>query len=176
MSVTEPLKIRVIGDPALRRKAKRVNKVDKRCQDILSRMAQSMYDYSGIGLAAPQVGIDESLIVIDVGTGLYKLINPKIINKEGTQSREEGCLSVPGTYLKIKRAKKVLVEALDHEAKPVSIKAEDLLACVLQHEIDHLNGKLIVDYANFMDSLRLKIKLKKNNSSLSKLKKEPRKL
>ncbi len=174
MNATEPLKIRVIGDPVLRRKAKRVNKVDKRCQDILSRMAQSMYGYSGIGLAAPQVGIDESLIVVDVGTGLYKLINPKIINKQGLQSREEGCLSVPGTYLKVKRAKKVLVEALDHEAKPVSIEAEDLLACVFQHEIDHLNGKLIVDYANFLDKLRLKVKLKKKNNGLSKPKKEPR--
>ncbi len=155
------------------RKAKQVNKVDKRCQDILSRMAQSMYGHSGIGLAAPQVGIDESLIVVDVGTGLYKLINPKIIKRQGSQSREEGCLSVPGVYLKVKRAKKVLVQALDQEAKPVSIEAEDLLACALQHEIDHLNGKLIVDYANFLDKLRLKVKLKKKNNGLSKSRKEP---
>ncbi|MBU0503280.1 MAG: peptide deformylase [Candidatus Omnitrophota bacterium] len=174
MGATEPLKIRVIGDPVLRRKAKLIDKAGKRHQEVLSKMAQLMYDSSGVGLAAPQVGIDECLIVVDVGTGLYKLINPKIIKKQGSQTREEGCLSVPRTYLKIKRAKKISVQALDQEAKPVNIEAEDLLACALQHEIDHLNGKLIVDYANFLD--RLKIKARRRSNGLSKPKKEPRKL
>jgi peptide deformylase len=123
-------------------------------------MAQLMYENSGIGLAAPQIGISESMIVADIGSGLYKLINPKIVQKEGAQALEEGCLSVPGVCIKVKRARKVKVLALDESSKAVEIDAEDLLACVLQHEIDHLRGKVIVDYATFVDKIRIKKKLK----------------
>jgi peptide deformylase len=122
-------------------------------------MAQLMYADSGIGLAAPQVGINETMIVVDIGSGLYKLINPKVVKKQGSQVLEEGCLSIPGVYIKIKRAKRILVKALDEFAKPLDIEAEDLLACVLQHEIDHLKGKLIVDYASFFERLKIKNKL-----------------
>ncbi len=118
-----------------------------------------MYESKGIGLAAPQVGLNQRMIVVDVGTGLYKLVNPRIIKKAGRQSMEEGCLSVPGIYVKISRAKSVFVEALDENGFPQKIQAQDLLACVFQHEIDHLEGKLIVDYASLLKKITLKKKL-----------------
>ena len=100
------LKIRTVGDPVLRKKAKKVVKVTTRHREMLSKMARLMYEASGVGLAAPQVGIDEAMIVVDIGKGLYKLINPKIVKKEGVQAMEEGCLSVPGVTVKVKRAKR----------------------------------------------------------------------
>ncbi len=153
------LKIKVYGDSILRRKAFLVKSVTADCQDTLSRMAVTMYEGSGIGLAAPQVGISQQLIVVDIGTGLYKLVNPRIIKRQGTQVTQEGCLSVPGICINVKRARKVWLKALDAEGKFVNIQAEDLLACVFQHEIDHLKGKLIVDYAKIFDKLKIKKKL-----------------
>jgi len=153
------LRIRVFGDPALRKKAKPVKQITALHRDILREMAQLMYIESGIGLAASQVGINESMFVVDVGTGLYKLINPRVVEKEGYQAIEEGCLSVPGVCIKVKRAGKVIVKAQDEDSKPVTIDAEGLLACVIQHEIDHLNGKLIIDYASLLDKLKIKKKL-----------------
>ena len=155
MKETE-LKIRVFGDPLLRKKARAVSRITSRHRDILSRMSRLMYDSSGIGLAASQVGVGESLIVADIGTGLYKLINPRVVKKRGSQIMEEGCLSVPGVCIKVSRAKEAVVEALDESGKPVVIEAKDLLACVLQHEIDHLKGRLIVDYARLIDKLKIK--------------------
>jgi len=153
------LRIRVFADPALRKKAKPVKQITALHRDILREMAQLMYTESGIGLAASQVGINESMIVVDIGTGLYKLINPRVVEKEGYQAIEEGCLSVPGVCIKVKRAGKVVVKAQDEDSKPVTIDAEGLLACVLQHEIDHLNGRLIIDYASLLDKLKIKKKL-----------------
>jgi peptide deformylase len=98
--------------------------------------------------------------VVDIGDGLYKLINPKIVKKAGKQAISEGCLSVPGVCIKVKRAKQIWVEAKDENNQQIEIQAKDLLACVLQHEIDHLKGKLIIDYASFVDKLRIKQKLK----------------
>ena len=155
------LKVRIFGDSILRKKARDVGEVTQRQRDILSQMAKTMYESSGIGLAAPQVGIGEAMIVVDIGQGLYKLINPKVVRKEGTQVIEEGCLSVPGICIKVKRSKRVLIKALDEFAKQVSIEAEDLLACVFQHEIDHLKGRLIVDYSSFFDRLKIGQKLEK---------------
>ncbi|MCX5697641.1 MAG: peptide deformylase [Candidatus Omnitrophica bacterium] len=153
------LKIRIYGDLILRKKAKPVLKVQPRHSEVLSAMAKIMYEGGGIGLAAPQVGLSESMIVVDVGNGLYKLINPIIVKREGFYAIEEGCLSLPGVCLKVKRARKVLVRALDESAKSLEIEAEGLLACCLQHEIDHLKGKLIVDYASFIDKLKIRKKL-----------------
>ena len=123
-------------------------------------MARLMYEAAGVGLAAPQVGIDEQMIVVDIGKGLYKLINPRIVRKEGRQVFGEGCLSVPGVSIKVKRAKKIMLEALDEDGKIVVFDAQDLLACVCQHEIDHLLGKLIIDYAPVWKRLILKKQLK----------------
>jgi peptide deformylase len=153
------LRIRLLGDPVLRIKTRSVKEIDQAHRDILSEMAQLMYAASGIGLAASQVNINESMIVVDVGSGLYKLINPKVVKKEGHQVIEEGCLSIPGVCIKVKRAKNILVAAQDEFAKPVSIEASDLLACVIQHEIDHLKGKLIIDKASILEKFRIKGKL-----------------
>lgn len=154
------LKIKTIGEPILRKKALQVKEVTPHYAELLSKMARIMYDKQGVGLAANQVGLQEALIVVDAGKGLYKLINPKIVKKLGSQTLEEGCLSVPGTYVKVKRAQTVFVEALDQDGNPVRIEAEDLLACVFQHEIDHLNGKLIIDYASFFKRLGIRKKTK----------------
>ncbi len=153
------LEIRIFGDPVLRKKAKPVKLVTAQHRKILLAMAKSMYEDSGIGLAAPQIGISEQLIVADIGDGLYKLINPKIIKKQGSQVVQEGCLSVPGVCIKVRRAKQVWVEALGENNCPLKLVAKGLFACVLQHEIDHLKGKLIVDYASFLEKLRIKRKL-----------------
>lgn len=153
------LKIRLFGDPVLRRKSAPVKRITSEHHEILSKMARLMYEQSGVGLAASQVGINEAMIVADIGSGLYKLINPKIVKKEGWQTQEEGCLSIPGICIKVKRAKKILVEAQDESAKPITLEAGDLLASVFQHEIDHLRGRLIIDYASFFERLKIRKKL-----------------
>lgn len=158
------LEIRKLGDAILRKKAKTIKAITSNHREILSKMAQLMYESSGIGLAANQVGINESLAVVDIGQGLYKLINPRIVKKEGWQAMEEGCLSVPGVSVKVKRARKVIVKAIDENAKPLIIEAEGMLACVFQHEIDHLKGRLIIDYAPFFKRWRIKKQL--NGSGL----------
>lgn len=153
------LKIRIFGDPVLRKKAKPVKRITSEHREILSQMAGSMYEGCGIGLAAPQIGISAQLIVVDIGEGLYKLVNPKIVKKLGSQAIQEGCLSVPGVCIKVKRARQVWVQTRDENDNLVKIHAKDLFACVLQHEIDHLKGKLIIDYASFLEKLRIKRKL-----------------
>jgi peptide deformylase len=165
------LRIKFYGEPVLRRKAAAVQKVSSQERDILNQMVRLMHASSGIGLAAPQVGIAQAMIVVDIGSGLYKLINPKIIKRQGQQVTQEGCLSIPGICIKVKRAKKILVQAQDETGKPLDIAAEDLLACVLQHEIDHLKGKLITDYGSFFEKLKIVKKLadlkeKVDNASL----------
>ena len=167
------LRIRFLGDSVLRKKSNMVKQITDAHRDILSKMARLMYEQSGVGLAAPQVGINQSMIVVDIGTGLYELINPKIIKREKHQTLEEGCLSVPGVCIKVRRAKKVIIQAFDQNAVPVTIEAEDLLACVFQHEIDHLSGKLIVDYASLFDKIKIRgkieeLKKRPKNEELSK--------
>lgn len=154
------LKIRQFGDSGLIKRVRSVKKITDYHRRLLSQMAQLMYEVSGIGLAGPQVGVNESLIVVDIGTGLYKLVNPKIIKQEGEQEMEEGCLSVKDVGVKVKRAKKVTVQAEDENGKSVLIEASDLLACVFQHEIDHLNGILIVDHAPLSERAMIQEKLK----------------
>ncbi len=153
------LKIKVFGAAILRKKAQPIKFVTLEHRKLLSQMAQTMYTDTGIGLAAPQVGIGVQLVVADIGQGLYKLINPRIVKRQGQQVIKEGCLSVPGICIRVKRAKRVWVEALDEDNKMVKIQAQDLFACVLQHEIDHLKGKLIVDYASLLEKIKIKRKL-----------------
>jgi len=155
------LKIRVIGEPVLTKMAKPVKKITDYHRQVLSQMSRLMYESSGVGLAAPQIGISEALFVADIGSGLFKLVNPKIIEQDGTQSMEEGCLSLPGVSVEVERAARIVLEALDESGKPMVIEAEDLLARVFQHEVDHLNGKLILEYAS--SSERAKIKKKMEN-------------
>lgn len=161
------MRIRRYGDSALRRKAVPIKEVTERHRRILSEMSRLMYDAQGVGLAAPQVGVNASMIVADIGTGLYKLINPRVVSRSGSQVNVEGCLSVPGICVKVKRSRCVRVKALDEQGKTLTIDAEDLLACVLQHEIDHLKGKVIVDYASLFEKMKMK-------KTLEKLKKEAR--
>lgn len=164
------LKIKTYGDPGLRKRSLLVKEITPRHRDVLSHMAQLMYEGNGVGLAAPQAGINEMMIVVDIGSGLYKLINPKLIEASGSQVNTEGCLSVPGICIKVKRADRVKIKAQDEDGKPLSIDAQGLLACVFQHEIDHLKGKLIVDYASIIEKIKIKKALKKLGVAACKLK------
>ncbi|MFA5310888.1 MAG: peptide deformylase [Candidatus Omnitrophota bacterium] len=164
------LRIRIIGDPVLRKKSSLVKEISGRHRDILSQMAQLMYEGDGVGLAAPQAGINEMMIVVDIGSGLYKLINPRVVDASGAQVNQEGCLSVPGICIKVKRAQRVRIKAQDENGKNLDIEAEGLLACVFQHEIDHLKGKLITDYASFVEKIKINKALKKLNAKSCQLK------
>ena len=139
--------IRKYPDSILREKCRKVEKVGFLERKILAQMAETMYKAEGLGLAAPQVGINSQLIVVDVGEGLVKLVNPQVLSKEGKSVLEEGCLSLPGVTVKVKRAKKVRVEGWDEKGKRIEVEGKGLLAHTLQHEIDHLQGVLIIDYA-----------------------------
>jgi len=138
--------IRKYPDSILREKCRKVEKVGFRERKILAQMAETMYKAEGVGLAAPQVGINSQFIVVDVGEGLVKLVNPQILLKEGKSILEEGCLSLPGITVKMERAKKVKVKGWDEEGNGVEIEGKGLLAHAFQHEIDHLQGVLIIDY------------------------------
>lgn len=142
------LEIKKYPAAVLKNKAKEVKKVTDVERRILKDMAEAMYLNSGIGLAAPQVGIDRQFVVIDVGEGQVNLINPVIIKKRGCDYMEEGCLSLPGMSVKVKRAQKVSVQSLNEKGEHVNFEADGLFARAIQHEIDHLNGKLIIDYLN----------------------------
>lgn len=163
------LEIRKYPASILKNKAKKVEKVTDSERKILKDMAQAMYLNSGVGLAAPQIGIDRQFVVIDVGDGLVNLINPVIVKKKGCDCMEEGCLSVPGVSVKVKRAKEVSVRSLNEQGGEFSIEASGLFARAIQHEIDHLNGKLIVDYLNPIKRLLLVRSHKKRVDNCEKL-------
>jgi peptide deformylase len=159
----QELTIKKFPDPILRKKASKVSKVTSCEKEILCEMAKVMYLSQGVGLAALQVGIDKQLAVIDVGSGLIKLINPVIIKKSGRELLEEGCLSVPGVNIKVKRSKSVTVHFMDEEGAHQQLCADGLLARALQHELDHLAGILIVDYLNPIKKILLKRKIAKKS-------------
>ena len=156
----------------LKESAKPVDNIDSKIQLLIDNMATTMYQAPGVGLAAIQVGIDKSLLVYDIadkedGHDLHVLINPQIIAREGQIiSENEGCLSVPDFRADVKRAARILVEAVDRQGNPLRLEAEGLLAIVLQHEIDHLNGKLFIDHVSAlkrqMYARRIQKQLKKN--------------
>lgn len=139
-------RIRKYGEPILRQKCRRVARLASRENRVLSQMAATMYKVQGVGLAAPQIGLDEQLFVVDVGEGLIKLANPLILLKDGESVVEEGCLSLPHTMVKVRRASRIMVEGWNENEERVRIEGEGILARVLQHEIDHLRGILIIDY------------------------------
>ena len=156
-------------NPILRKKALPVKNIGEEEQKLFLHMAKVMYEKNGIGLAANQIGIDKQMLVADVGGGLVKLANPVILKKSGRDVMEEGCLSVPDISVKVKRAKKITIEALDENGNRVKINADGLFAKVLQHEIDHLCGILIMDHLGWYKKLFLKNKLHKSSLSYKKI-------
>ena len=161
MAILEILKF---PDPRLRNHAKPAEKVDDDIRRLADDMLETMYDAPGIGLAATQVGVAKQLIVVDISEERNQplvLINPEVVAAEGEEEMEEGCLSVPGFYEKVKRAEKVKVKALDREGEAVELELDGLLAVCVQHEIDHLHGKLFVDYLSRLKRERIRKKLEK---------------
>src|SRR5690606_6936709 len=126
---------------------KPVAAVDERVVQLLKDMVETMYAADGVGLAAPQVGVSERLIVVDVGEGPIHLVNPILEEAEGVEVGREGCLSIPGVYGLVERHARVVVSGLDLDGKPVRVEGTGLLARALQHEIDHLDGVLFIDKA-----------------------------
>ncbi len=153
------LKIRLYGDPCLRKKSLPVKDVGPGERLLIQSMIETMRQAKGVGLAAPQVGINQRIFVADIGQGPIAVVNPQIIKKEGAVVMEEGCLSIPGVMAKIKRPQKILVKFLDEHNRETELNFDDLMARVVVHETDHLNGKLIVDYLGLVQKRKLKKKL-----------------
>jgi len=151
-------------DPRLRQIAEPVAEVNDEIRTLVNDMTETMYDAPGIGLAATQIDVHKRIIVMDISpdrSSLLVLINPEIELGEGKQKMEEGCLSVPGIYEKVTRFEKIKVKALDKDGKSFELEAEDLLAVCIQHEIDHLDGKVFVDYLSPLKQQRIDKKLQK---------------
>ncbi|HPE03177.1 MAG TPA: peptide deformylase [Thauera sp.] len=151
-------------DPRLHTVATPVARVDDEVRKLIADMAETMYEAPGIGLAATQVDVHKRIVVIDVSedkSGLMALINPEILERSGEQVCEEGCLSVPGIYEKVSRAERVKVRALNEKGEPFEFEADGLLAVCVQHEIDHLDGKVFVEYLSQLKLGRIKSKLAK---------------
>ncbi len=152
-------------DPRLHKVAKPVQVVDDRIRQLVRDMAETMYDAPGVGLAATQVDVHERVVVIDVseeGNNLLVLINPEITWKSDEQQvYEEGCLSVPGVYDEVKRSARIHVRALNEQGEPFEFDAEGLLAVCVQHELDHLLGKVFVEYLSLLKQNRIKTKIRK---------------
>ncbi|MCL4168519.1 UNVERIFIED_CONTAM: hypothetical protein GTU68_018111 [Idotea baltica] len=162
------LEILHFPDPRLRLKARPVTQVDDQVRQMVKDMLETMYQAPGIGLAATQVNIQLDVIVIDVSEDKDQplcLINPKIIESEGTEEMQEGCLSVPGFYENVTRAERVRIQALNENGEIFELEADDLLAVCIQHEMDHLQGKLFVDYLSPLKRQRIKKKLVKLEKS-----------
>lgn len=151
-------------DPRLRTVARPVEQVDDSVRQLLDDMLETMYAAPGIGLAATQVNVDKRIVVIDISEErnqpLY-LINPEILEHDGVEEMEEGCLSVPGVYELVQRADRVKIRALGRDGEPFELATEGLLAVCIQHEIDHLEGKLFVDYLSQLKRTRIRKKLEK---------------
>lgn len=141
------LEIKKAGDTVLKEICQPVVKIDNKIRRLLDDMAETMYEANGVGLAAPQVGITIRVVVIDVGNGLLELINPVIVEREGTATDTEGCLSIPDIFGEVERSSKVTVEFTNRRNKKQKITGEGLLARCFQHELDHLDGVLFIDRA-----------------------------
>jgi peptide deformylase len=155
------LEIKKFNEPVLRKKCQRVKKIDKKTRKLIVDMAQTMEREQGVGLAAPQVGISKRVItVLNLeNRRILGLVNPKILKKsQETEIDEEGCLSFPNIFLKIKRAREAEVEGIDINGKKIKLKAKGLLARIFQHEIDHLDGILFFNRLNFAQRIKFKLK------------------
>lgn len=171
------LDILTFPDPRLRKKALPVGQVDDDIRRLVDDMLETMYAAPGIGLAANQVNVQKRVVVMDLSenhdTPLC-LINPRIVHQEGKEQMDEGCLSVPGFFESVTRAERVRVEALDRNGDPITIEADGLLAVCIQHELDHLDGKLFVDHISMLKRQRIRRKLEKEQRQTTAPSDEPR--
>lgn len=149
-------KIVEIGDEILKEKAKPVKSISSNIIKLLDNLADTLYNAKGAGLAAPQIGVSKRVVVVDIGEGLYELVNPQIISASGQETDVEGCLSIPGIVGDVTRAATVKVKYLDRHGKEKIVTAKGMLARAMQHEIDHLDGILYIDRASNIRKLKQK--------------------
>jgi peptide deformylase len=171
------LPILTFPNPRLRNKAHPVGEVDLKVRRLVDDMFETMYAAPGIGLAAIQVDVPLRVVVIDVSDrhdSPLCLINPEILERTGAEEMEEGCLSVPGFYESVNRAERVRVRALDRDGRPFEVDTDGLLAVCIQHEIDHLDGKLFVDYISSLKRQRIRRRLEKDQRDQTSAQREPR--
>ncbi|MBE9064447.1 peptide deformylase [cf. Phormidesmis sp. LEGE 11477] len=170
-----PLIVHQMGDRVLRQPAKRIAKIDNALRDLVRKMLQTMYSEDGIGLAAPQVGVNKQLLVVDAdpeneSAPPLVLVNPKILSySDELAAGQEGCLSIPGVYLDVIRPAAIEVSFKDENGRPRKLKTDDLLARVIQHEMDHLNGVLFVDRVE--NTIALNQELQKNGFAVKHVQK-----
>ena len=150
-------KVEKYPEKNLRKRCQPVESITEREKNIFQKMLHTMHHFKGIGLAAPQVGIAEKIIVADIGEGVVTLANPQIIKRKGNDKLEEGCLSIPQAQVNILRNYEITVTGINEKGELQEIKAKGLMARVLQHEIDHLDGKLIIDYLPLWKKINFKI-------------------
>ena len=141
-----PYDIRIIGDPVLRRRAADITDIDSTLVSIVEGMVETMYSADGVGLAAPQIGVQKRLFVWDLGDGPRTIVNPQIVESEGEWVYDEGCLSVPGLSWDIERPKQVHVIGRDLDGNEISVEADEIEARLFQHELDHLDGTLLIEH------------------------------
>jgi len=156
--------VRIYGDPVLRLKAREIAEFDDSLRQLVADLEQTMHAFNGVGLAANQVGVAQRVLIVDVPVddetrARHVLVNPLLSEREGTQDGEEGCLSIPGIYEDVKRARSVRVRAFDEFGRPVEFAAEGYLARAIQHEVDHLDGVLFVDRISALKRALLKRRL-----------------
>jgi len=149
------LRICLSGDEVLKAKAKPISKITKQIRQLLDDMAQTMYESNGVGLAAPQVGHSLQIVVIDVGHGLIELMNPVIVEREGEETAQEGCLSIPNVYGEVCRSARVIAEGYDRTGRKIRVEGRGLLARAIQHELDHLEGVLFIEKAENIEQKEL---------------------
>jgi len=154
----QPFEIKEYPDKILRKRCQPLGKVTESEVKIFERMTSTMKNFHGVGLAAPQIGICYKLIVADIGEGVVKLANPQVVKRKGKDKMVEGCLSLPETAVEVKRDYEIVVIGFNEKGKHIELKTKGLLARVLQHEIDHLKGRLIIDYMPFWDRIKFKVK------------------
>ena len=154
------MKIKKFPDRILKQRCVSVCEVTHEDVSVLNNMVLTMHHFKGIGLAAPQVGILKRFIVADIGEGVIKMVNPELIKKKGADKMEEGCLSIPDVQVEINRYYEIIVNGVSERNQKIEIKANGLLARVIQHEIDHLNGRLIIDHLNIIEKMKILCSIK----------------
>ena len=165
------MKIRLLGEPVLRQPAEEVEGFDDDLRQLAEDMFETMYSAEGIGLAAPQVGVSKRLFVMDVGDPddeARAVVNPRIVEREGSEREDEGCLSLPGLFGPVDRAKRIVLEGEDLDGQTIRVEAEDLAARCIQHEVDHVDGVLFIDHLSPIKRRMLLNKWKKQQKAESR--------